>query len=287
MYDYLKVSDDVMGFHINAEKKMDLNRQNEKNQLKFYINAGDDTCKVASLFRDKCEKAKMNYYFKVINPYKDRMDRADRLCIYSEKKHMQDFFNILQEIKQENPQIKFEQPPMMVGKFDDWLGIACDYSEGEYADTSYNVAMSFICRKALNKIFEENKKRGIKEEDIQDIELIEQLKEGIALETQKMGYLKEKSSIKPSVKSKLKKIDINNTKQKHKTGNVQMQNVISSIQKANIKVSEIKNMMGNIKENIKNNRRLRKYKRQAKLKESESKLNNIPTKQIELKRDER
>lgn len=285
MYDHLKVSDDVMGFHINAEKKMDLNRQNEKNELKFYINAGDDTCKVAALFRDKCEKAKMNYYFKVINPYKDRMDRADRLCIYSEKKHMQDFFNILQEIKKENPQIEFEQPPMMVGKFNDWLGIACDYSGGEYAATSYNVAMSYICRKALNKIFEENKKRGIKENDIQDTELIELLKEEIAIEAQKMGYLKERSSIKPSVVSKLKKIDTSNTKKKHKTGNRQMQNVISSVQKANIRVSEIKNIMENIKESI--SRRLSKYKSQARLEESKSKLNNIPTEQIELKRDER
>lgn len=278
MHDYLKVSENVMGFHINAEKKMDLNRKNEKNELKFYINTGDDTCKVASLFRDKCEKAKMNYYFKVINPYKDRLG-ADRLCIYSEMKHAQDFFSMLQEIKQENPQIKFEKPQMMVGKFDDWLGIASDYSEEKYVGTSYNVAMSNICLRALNKIFEENKEKGIKENDIQDAELIEQLKEELAFQAQKMGYSKDKICIKPSAKSILKKIDTSKAKQEHRTGILQIQNVISSVKKANIGISEIKN----IRESI--FRRLKKHKNQARLEESKSKSNNMPTEQIELKRD--
>ena len=168
---------------------------------------------------------------------------------------------------------------MMVGKFDDWLGIASDYSEEKYVGTSYNVAMSNICLRALNKIFEENKEKGIKENDIQDAELIEQLKEELAFQAQKMGYSKDKICIKPSAKSILKKIDTSKAKQEHRTGILQIQNVISSVKKANIGISEIKN----IRESI--FRRLKKHKNQARLEESKSKSNNMPTEQIELKRD--
>lgn len=280
MYKQLQVSEDIIGFHINSEKKMDLNRKNEKNEFKFYINAGDDTCRVASLFRDKCEAREMNYYFKVVNPYKDSLDRADKLCVYSEIKHVQNFFRILQEIKQENTEFKFEQPPMMVGNIENWMGIASDYSGNDYSDTSYNVAMSHICLKALDEIFKGNKEMDTKEDDLQEAELIKQLKGKIAFQAQKMGYSKDKVCIKPSAKSILKKININNTKTKNRSAVLQMKNVKSSVKKSEIRISEIRKIIENIKEKISN--RLKKHKNKARLEETKKGL-NMPEEQIELK----
>ena len=232
MHQYLRVSDNVMGFHINADKKMDLNMNNEGNELKFYINAGDDTCKVASLFRDKCKKEKMNYYFKVADPYKDRLDRADRLCIYTEMKHIQNFLNMLQEIKQENPQIKFEKPPMMVGNIDNWIGIASDYSGDKYADTSYNIAMSKVCMNALDEVFANNGQAESLEED--DAKVIEDLRTQILIQAQNMGYSKDKICIKPKFKRTLERIDIDSSKN-NKKGILQMQNIVSSLNKSKIR----------------------------------------------------
>lgn len=279
MHQCLRVSDDIMGFHVNAEKKMDLNKDNEENELKFYINAGDDTCKVVSLFRDKCERAKINYYFKVVNPYKDRLDRVDRLCIYSEMKHVQDFFNILQEIKQENPQIEFEKPPMMVGNFDNWLGIASDYSGGKYADTSYNVAMSNICMKALDEIFTVNGQNGIKEDDK---EIIENLKSQLLIQAQNMGYSKDKVCFNPKAKRTLERIDTNGNKKNYKKEVLPIENIVSSLKKSKIRMSEIKSIIEIIKQKFLN--RIKKDNIQKKLEECK-KETKIPTEQIEYKSD--
>lgn len=267
----LQDSYNIMGFHVNAEKKMDLNKKNEKNELKFYINAGDDTCKVASLFRDKCESAKINYYFKVVNPYKDSLDRADRMCIYSEMKHTQDIFNILKEIKQENPQIEFEKPPMMVGNFDNWLGIASDYSGKKYDGTSYNVAMSHICIKALEKIFKET---GQNKQD--NKEIIEKLKSQLLIEAQNMEYAKDKICFNSKAKKTLEKVDSN--RKNNKKDILPIENILSSLGKAKIRMSEIKSVIQSIKQNILN--KTTKFNNQQKLGNGKKKT-EMPTEQIE------
>lgn len=60
--------------------------------MKFYLNAGIDTYKVAQLFQQKCEQAKLNYYFKVVNAVKDyEFRRTDKMCIYTEFKDAKNF----------------------------------------------------------------------------------------------------------------------------------------------------------------------------------------------------
>ena len=276
MEQYLQVSEDVMGFHVNSEKKMDLDRNNERNDLKFYINAGDDTCKVASYFRDKCETRNMNYYFKVVNPHKDDLNRSDKLCIYSELKDIQDYLEILQEIRKENPEFIFEQPPMMVGNFENWIGVATDYSGDEYnRPTSYNEAMSNICLKALDKVCKENK---IGSSNNDGMNITEQLKEEIVLQAQKIGYSKDKVCIKNSIKRTLQKMDLNSTKNKEKM--LKIQNIKTGIKNSKISILEIKNIIDRVKQKIVD--KLKKHKKQGK--KTENKI-DIPIEQIKYPDD--
>ena len=48
--------DGVMGFHVNPQNLhiYDIDRKRENDELKFYINAGIDTYKFASLFQERC-----------------------------------------------------------------------------------------------------------------------------------------------------------------------------------------------------------------------------------------
>ncbi len=275
MEQYLQVSENVMGFHVNSEKKMDLDRNNERNDLKFYINAGDDTCKVASYFRDKCEARNMNYYFKVVNPYKDDLNRNDKLCIYSELKHVQDYIEILQEIRKENPELIFEQPPMMVGNLENWIGVATDYSgDGYYSPTSYNIAMSHICLKALDKVCKENKENDVGSGNSEEMNITEQLKEEIVLQAQKIGYSKDKVCIKNSIRRTLQKMDLNSAK--NKGGMLKIQDVKTGIKASKISVWEIKNTIDGLKKKIAN--KLKKHKIQGK--KIEKKI-DMPMEQLE------
>ena len=276
MEQYLQVSEDVMGFHVNSEKKMDLDRNNERNDLKFYINAGDDTCKVASYFRDKCETRNMNYYFKVVNPHKDDLNRSDKLCIYSELKDIQDYLGILQEIRKENPEFIFEQPPMMVGNFENWIGVSTDYSGDKYdCPKSYNEAMSNICLKALDKVCKENK---IGSSNNEKMNITEQLKEEIVLQAQKIGYSKDKVCIKNSIKRTLQKMDLNSTKNKEKM--LKIQNIKTGIKNSKISILEIKNIIDRVKLKIVD--KLKKHKKQGK--KTENKI-DIPMEQIKYPDD--
>lgn len=276
MEQYLQVSEDVMGFHVNSEKKMDLDRNNERNDLKFYINAGDYTCKVASYFRDKCETRNINYYFKVVNPHKDDLNRSDKLCIYSELKDIPDYLEILQEIRKENPEFIFEQPPMMVGNFENWIGVATDYSGDKYdRPKSYNEAMSNICLKALNKVCKENK---IGSSNNEGMNITEQLKEEIVLQAQKIGYSKDKVCIKNSIKRTLQKMDLNSTKNKEKM--LKIQNIKTGIKNSKISILEIKNIIDRVKQKIVD--KLKKHKKQGK--KTENKI-DIPMEQIKYPDD--
>lgn len=279
MEQFLKVSEDVMGFHVNSEKKMDLDKDNEKNELKFYINAGDDTCKVASYFRDKCEARNMNYYFKVVNPYKDDLNRSDKLCIYSELKHVQDYMEILQEIRKENPGFIFEQPPMMVGTFENWIGVATDFSGDEYYNpTSYNVAMSHICLKALDKVCKENKENDVESSNSEEMNITEQLKEEIVLQAQKMGYSKDKVCIRNSIRRTLQKIDLNATKNKRRM--LKIQNVKTGIKNSKISILEIRNIIDRVKQKIVD--KVKEHKKQGK--KTENKI-DMPMEQIKYPDD--
>ena len=196
-----KVNQRTMGFHVNAEKTMHPTRKNEENEIKFYINAGDDTCKIASLFRKRCKEQNLNYYFKVANPYENEEDRTDKLCIYSSLKDAQQYFEILQEIKKENPQISFGEPPILTGRVDGWLGVASDYKgdRKNHGDT-YNCKMSEIVVEAINKTLKGVNRKDIPEMIRNNSYLMELIKKEVVSMSSKIGYSKEKNAIRKSDK---------------------------------------------------------------------------------------
>ena len=144
----------VMGFHIYPQliQIMDTGMDREKGEMKFYLNAGIDTYKVAQLFQQKCEQAKLNYYFKVVNAVKDyEFRRTDKMCIYTEFKDAKKFLEIIREIKVENPDINFQQPPILTGRIDGFVGTGMDNVKGK---NSYNGIMSKVCYDAVTSTFQ-------------------------------------------------------------------------------------------------------------------------------------
>lgn len=74
--------------------------------MKFYINAGTDTYKFASLFQEKCENLGLNYYFKVAHAYKEaEYKRNDKMCIFTERKDAEKFLEVIQQVKEEGKQL--------------------------------------------------------------------------------------------------------------------------------------------------------------------------------------
>ena len=150
-----------MGFHFNSYKN-DGTEKAESSEIKFYINAGEDTYKVAKLFLDKCRNAKMDsYYFKVVDPMsrvENEIGRTDRLCIYSTIEHAKKFIEFINEIKEQNPDINFMSPPMNTGTINGIIGVGQDQGKN-----SYNERMGDIISKVLNDICKEH---NIKHQDL-------------------------------------------------------------------------------------------------------------------------
>ena len=149
---------------------------------------------------------------------------------------------ILHEIRKENPELIFEQPPMMVGMFENWIGVATDHLEGE---TSYNVAMSNICLKALDKVCGEKK---LNNNNNIEMGMLEQLKEEIAIQAEEMGYSKDKICVKKDIKKVLTKM--NPYSPKNINAILKIHDVKKSIRKSHISILEVKDMMNRLKDTI-------------------------------------
>ena len=141
---------DSMGFHVNPNKIGEIDRPLEENELKFYINAGVDTFRVAEMIWQQCIKQSINYRFKVVNPLRagDEVSRPDRLCIYMKTEHAPIFYSMLNKIKNEHPEIKFLNPPMLTGRLCGFIGVGSDPE-----NTSYNYLQCSILEKAVKKVF--------------------------------------------------------------------------------------------------------------------------------------
>ena len=91
-----------------------------KVEHRLYINT-DSRClyKIMNLFMKKCLKRQIPFYFKYIL---DEGFRDDTIPIYSDSEHLLDYIEILKEIKLENPDIDFYEPPILTGKIDGFIG---------------------------------------------------------------------------------------------------------------------------------------------------------------------
>lgn len=178
----------IMGFHVNPQNLQvyDTGINEEKGEMKFYINAGTDTYKFASLFQERCERLGINYYFKVVDAYKqDEYERNDKMCIYTERKDAEKFLEVIQQVKGENPDIILKNPPLLTGKIEGNIGVGMDNisSEGK----SYNQEMSTICFETIKEFFKDMPRDQILGFIKANPQVIEQLKSEMVAKVQSTG----------------------------------------------------------------------------------------------------
>lgn len=189
----------IMGFHVNPQNLQvyDTGVNEEKGEIKFYINAGTDTYKFASLFQERCERLGINYYFKVVDAYKqDEYERNDKMCIYTERKDAEKFLEVIQQVKGENPDIILKNPPLLTGKIEGNIGVGMDNisSEGK----SYNQEMSTICFETIKEFFKDMPRDQIPGFIKANPQVIEQLKSEMIAKVQSTGL----SELFPNKKEK-------------------------------------------------------------------------------------
>lgn len=178
----------VMGFHVNPQSLQVYDREEnvEKGEMKLYINAGTDTYKFASLFQERCEELGLNYYFKVAHAYEEaEYKRNDKMCIFTERKDAEKFLEVIQQVKEENPDIILKSPPLLAGKIEGNIGVGMDNisSKGK----SYNQEMSTICFETIKQFFKGMPREQIPEYIKANPQVIEQLQSEMIAKVQNTG----------------------------------------------------------------------------------------------------
>lgn len=125
-------------------------------QHRLYLNTDhNDAYKFVQIFADKCENKGIPFYFKVA--YFEDMDmikefslmRDESIVVYAEDKFLPEYVNICNEIKKENPNLYFNQPPIFTGIIDGFIGYG---GESKNHSTSYNRIRSDIMTKAITSV---------------------------------------------------------------------------------------------------------------------------------------
>lgn len=198
----------VMGFHVNPQNLECENKQphREKSEMKFYINAGYDTYRFARYFQEKCKQNQLNYYFKVVDPTVGEHERSDKLCIYTELKDADIFLQLIKDIKEEHPDIKYRKPPILVGTIQDFIGVGTDDIPNR--DSSYNDIMSSICFSAMENVFKGIPKNEILYTINRNPELLQKMKSMIISKATALGMSSEKICIREDSIPKLRNAEL-------------------------------------------------------------------------------
>lgn len=99
----------------------------EQIRHRLYININlDYEYGFTTIFTKKCVERNLPYYYKY-----SLTKRDDVFIIYSDTKHLEDYINILNEIKKEYPHFASTalKPPVLTGEFDNWIGYGVEPSE--------------------------------------------------------------------------------------------------------------------------------------------------------------
>ena len=122
-------------FHVRSRKVKGIPKEQDdiKNvRHRFYINIEQkDVLNFANYFRKKCEERNLPYHFKFSNDYRFN----DPIVIYSNTLNLGDYYEILNEIKKEHPEMNsnYKRPPLLTGVIDGWIGYAAE-PQLEYLD---------------------------------------------------------------------------------------------------------------------------------------------------------
>ena len=183
----------IMGFHVNG-RRLGRNPKLDKDEMKLYVNAGADTYEFARKFWEKCDEEKLNFYFKVANPLSYEGNRLDKMCIFLPTDKAAKYIEILKKVREENPDLNYQEPPALVGKVDKWIGVGADKGVNENRK-SYNQIRSDILEDSIEKVF-----KGIKRSDVSKYakahpEKIKELRSAVEKGMSEQGIAKENFAI--------------------------------------------------------------------------------------------
>lgn len=121
-------------------------------------------------FITECHKNNLPYYLK----FKSSADRDDSFVIYADTdERLINYINILQKIKQQNPQImsNIKEPPILTGEIDGWIGYGSEpITELNGEQQSFNSIRAELLEKAIDqetkKWIKDHKDFNVKSEGI-------------------------------------------------------------------------------------------------------------------------
>jgi hypothetical protein len=121
-----------------------------KVQHRLYLDTESvDTYKMISQFVEKCDEHKLPYYFK----FDKCGNRDDTIVIYSDTENLLQYVQLLNEIKQQNPNLvsRANEPPVLTGKIDNWIGYGSEPpKKADGHSQSFNSLRSGIIEKAID-----------------------------------------------------------------------------------------------------------------------------------------
>ena len=195
----------IMGFHVNPQSiNLSNNKPRERSDIKFYLNAGPDTFEVAYLFQKECIKNKINYYYKVTNPYRGESVRCDKMCIYSNYEDAEVFLDIIKKIRKEHPEIKFDKPPIFSGLVDGFIGVGQDNIHNTEFKESFNNIMSQIVFESIQETFKDVKREDIMKVVKTDKNKLLEFRNKIIEKGEEIGIDTSKMCINNDAKKRLK-----------------------------------------------------------------------------------
>lgn len=163
--------------------------------MKLYINAGADTYEFAELFSNTCkQQIGIDPKTKVaIGNMLSEINRGDKLCIYTESiEQSKQYIEILEKIKKERPNFKFEEPMLTAGSIDNWIGIGSDIK----SNSSYNKDVCDILINSFNKYFGNMSRQEIIEQVSKNPHVLDKIRNNITEECLRNGRSPEKLCIR-------------------------------------------------------------------------------------------
>ena len=145
-------ADGTMGFHIYKSKFYGAMEGYSDSTLKFYLNIGENTYEFSKIFKQKCEERNLRYMYKVVDPEKDEETRADKMCIYMGLSDVEEYIEVVREIRQEHPEFNYKEACPLMGSIEGWIGIGADPYNFEMA-RSYNESRAILLENSLRAVF--------------------------------------------------------------------------------------------------------------------------------------
>jgi hypothetical protein len=222
---FLAINNHSMGFHVNPNRLEPIEGQRLfEDNIKLYLNAEEDTYKLARLFQEECEKRGLVYYYKVARCNDEfEFARKDKMCIYSSYENVVRYIRIISKIKKEHPEIKFDKPPISTGLVAGYIGIGQDVK-----GKTNNRLVTAVYFDVVNNIFKDMPREKIMGYMKSHPEYIEIIRKEIKRKLKESG-MSDKQGIYESEKEAVKKLDISPKKRSKESNEQKKQNEISQM----------------------------------------------------------